>query len=146
MNVLVIFPEAKSVAVGYNMDNNGADMDISVRHPNLEQLQLAVDEITEKLREYDSLYDVSNNLDSASEELRFDLKPGAEQIGITLGQVMQQVRQAYYGDEVQRLPRAAQDVKVMVRYPRESRNSLESLKHFRVRTADWTRNPSYLIG
>lgn len=134
-------PEAKSVSVGYNMDSNGADMDISVRHPNLEQLQLAVDEITEKLREYNSLYDVSNNLDSASEELRFDLKPGAEQVGITLGQVMQQVRQAYYGDEVQRLPRASQDVKVMVRYPLESRNSLESLKHFRVRTADGRQVP-----
>ncbi|MFT4634477.1 MAG: multidrug efflux pump subunit AcrB [Arenicella sp.] len=129
-------PEAKSVSVGYNMDSNDADMDISVRHPNLDQLQLAVDEITEKLREYSSLYDISNNLDSASEELRFDLKPGAEQLGITLVQVMQQVRQAYFGDEVQRLPRASQDVKVMVRYPLESRNSLESLKNFRVRTAD----------
>jgi multidrug efflux pump subunit AcrB len=134
-------PEAKSVSVGYNVDSNGADMDISVRHPNLEQLQLAVDEITEKLREYNSLYDVSNNLDSSSEELRFDLKPGAEQIGITLNQVMQQVRQAYFGDEVQRLPRASQDVKVMVRYPLESRNSLESLKHFRVRTADGRQVP-----
>ena len=134
-------PEAKSVSVGYNIDSNGADLDISVRHPDLEQLQLAVDEITEKLREYSSLYDVSNNLDSASEELRFDLKPGAEQVGITLGQVMQQVRQAYYGDEVQRLPRASQDVKVMVRYPLESRNSLESLKHFRVRTSDGREVP-----
>lgn len=134
-------PEAKSVSVGYNMGNNGADMDISVRHPDLDQLQLAIDEITDKLRDYNSLYDVSNNLDSASEELRFDLKPGAEQIGITLGQVMQQVRQAYYGDEVQRLPRASQDVKVMVRYPLESRNSLESLKHFRVRTADGREVP-----
>jgi len=134
-------PEAKSVSVGYNIDSNGADMDISVRHPDLEQLQLAVDEITEKLREYSSLYDVSNNLDSASEELRFDLKPGAEQIGITLNQVMQQIRQAYFGDEVQRLPRASQDVKVMVRYPQESRNSLESLKHFRVRTADGRQVP-----
>jgi multidrug efflux pump subunit AcrB len=134
-------PEAKSVSVGYNMDSNGADLDISVRHPNLEQLQLAVDEISEKLRQYSSLYDVSNNLDSASEELRFDLKPGAEQVGITLGQVMQQVRQAYFGDEVQRLPRASQDVKVMVRYPQESRNSLESLKNFRVRTADGREVP-----
>ncbi len=134
-------PEAKSVSVGYNVDSDGADMDISVRHPNLDQLQLAVDEITEKLREYSSLYDVSNNLDSASEELRFDLKPGAEQVGITLNQVMQQVRQAYFGDEVQRLPRAAQDVKVMVRYPLESRNSLESLKHFRVRTDDGRQVP-----
>jgi len=54
---------------------------------------------------------------------------------------MQQIRQAYFGDEVQRLPRASQDVKVMVRYPQESRNSLESLKHFRVRTADGRQVP-----
>lgn len=134
-------PEAKNVTVGYNVDSNGADMDISVRHPDLAQLQLAVDEISEKLREFNSLYDVSNNLDSASEELRFDLKPGAQQTGITLGQVMQQVRQAYYGEEVQRLPRASQDVRVMVRYPLESRNSLESLKHFRVRTNDGREVP-----
>lgn len=134
-------PEAKAVSVGYSVDSNGADLDISVRHPDLQQLQLAVDEITDKLRDYSSLYDVSNNLDSASEELRFNLKPGAEQLGVTLAGVMQQVRQAYYGDEVQRLPRASQDVRVMVRYPRDSRNSLESLKHFRVRTADGREVP-----
>ncbi len=134
-------PEAKSVSVGYSIDSNGPDMDISVRHPDLDQLQLAVDEITDKLRSFPALYDVSNNLDSASEELRFDLKPGAEQLGLTLSQVMQQVRQAYYGDEVQRLPRAAQDVRVMVRYPKESRNSLESLKHFRVRMNDGRQVP-----
>ena len=134
-------PEAKNVRVGYSVDNDGPDVDISVRHPDLDQLQLAIDEITEKLRSFAMLYDVSNNLDSASEELRFDLKPGAEQVGLNLGQVMQQVRQAYFGEEVQRLPRDAQDVRVMVRYPRESRNSLESLKHFRVRTADGREVP-----
>ncbi|RBP51599.1 efflux RND transporter permease subunit [Arenicella xantha] len=134
-------PEAKSVSVGYSMDSNGPDLDISVRHPDLDQLQLAVDEITDKLRGFSSLYDVSNNLDSASEELRFQLKPGAEQLGVTLAQVMQQIRQAYYGDEVQRLPRASQDVRVMVRYPQASRNSLESLKHFRVRTNDGREVP-----
>lgn len=134
-------PEAKSVSVGYSIDSNGPDMDISVRHPDLDKLQLAVDEITEKLRGYSSLYDISNNLDSASEELRFDLKPGAEQLGLTLGQVMQQVRQAYYGEEAQRLPRASQDVRVMVRYPQASRNSLESLKHFRIRMNDGREVP-----
>ncbi len=134
-------PEAKKVRVGYSVDSDGPDIDISVRHPDLDQLQLAIDEITERLRGFSVLYDVSNNLDSASEELRFDLKPGAEQVGLNLGQVMRQVRQAYFGEEVQRLPRASQDVRVMVRYPRESRNSLESLKHFRVRTADGREVP-----
>jgi len=51
------------------------------------------------------------------------------------------VRQAYYGEEVQRLPRAGQDVKVMVHYPLESRRSIESLKNFRVRTADGRQVP-----
>jgi multidrug efflux pump subunit AcrB len=37
---------------------------------------------------------------------------------------------------VQRLPRAGQDVKVMVHYPLESRRSIESLKNFRLRTAE----------
>jgi len=133
--------ESKEVRVGYSNNRQGPDLDISVRHPDLDQLQLAVEEITEKLRGFSSLYDVSNNLDSASEELRFQLKPGAEQLGLTLGQVMQQVRQAYHGDEVQRLPRASQDVRVMVRYPSESRNSLESLKHFRIRMADGRQVP-----
>jgi len=132
-------PEAKNVSVGYSVDNDGPDVDISVRHPDLTQLQLAIDEITDKLRGFSAIYDVSNNLDSASEELRFDLKPGAEQVGLNLSQVMRQVRQAYF--EVQRLPRATQDVKVMVRYPSESRNSLESLKHFRVRTVDGREVP-----
>ncbi|MFT5572666.1 MAG: multidrug efflux pump subunit AcrB [Cryomorphaceae bacterium] len=134
-------PEAESVTVGYSLDNDGPDMDISVRHPDLDQLQLAVDELTERLRDFSSLYDVSDNLNSAGEELRFELKPGAEQLGLTLGQVMRQVRQAYYGDEVQRLPRASQDVRVMVRYPLASRNSLESLKHFRVRMNDGREVP-----
>ncbi len=134
-------PEAKNVRVGYSVDSEGPGLDISIRHPDLDQLQLAIDEITNKLRTFTALYDVSNNLDSASEELRFDLKPGAEQLGVNLSQVMRQVRQAYFGEEVQRLPREAQDVRVMVRYPKESRSNLESLKHFRVRMGDGREVP-----
>ena len=134
-------PEAKNVSVGYSIDNNGPDMDISVRHPDLSQLQLAIDEITDKLRSFPALYDVSNNLETAGEEVRFALRPSAEQLGISLAEVMTQVRQAYFGEEVQRLPRAGQDVKVMLRYPKESRDSLESLKHFRVQVADGRQLP-----
>jgi multidrug efflux pump subunit AcrB len=93
------------------------------------------------LRTYSALYDIRNNLESASDEIRIVLKPGAHKLGLTLGDVTRQVRQAYYGEEVQRLPRAGQDVRVMVHYPIESRRSIESLKHFRVRTADGREVP-----
>lgn len=133
--------DAKQISVQYSFQDNDPDFQISVRHPNLEQLQLAVAELRERLRNFSALYDISDSFETASEEMRFDLKPGAAQLGLTLGQVMRQVRQAYYGEEVQRLPREGQDVKVMVRYPLESRQSLESLKHFRIRLNDGRQVP-----
>jgi multidrug efflux pump subunit AcrB len=69
------------------------------------------------------------------------LKPGTTKLGLTLAEVNRQVRQAYFGEEVQRLPRMGQDVKVKVRYPVESRRSIESLKNFRVRMPDGREMP-----
>lgn len=134
-------PDAKQVTVSYEDGENNPGFELSVRHPDLGLLRNAVADIEVKLREYDTLYDVRNNLDSASEEIRLTLKPGAEKLGLTLSEVSRQVRQAYFGEEVQRLPRDGQDVKVMVRYPVSSRRSIESLQHFRVRTTDGREVP-----
>jgi multidrug efflux pump subunit AcrB len=134
-------PDAKEVSVEYTHNNGGPDFELSIRHSDLDVLRQAVGEVEEKLRSFASIYDVRNNLESASEEIRIILKPGAHKLGLTLSDVTRQVRQAYYGEEVQRLPREGQDVKVMVHYPMESRRSIESLKHFRVRTADGREVP-----
>ena len=134
--------EAKQVSVSYtDGGGNNPDLDISVRHPDLDTLRIAVAELRDRVRQFSALTDVTDSMESASEELRFTLKPGAEMLGLTLGSVMLQVRQAYYGEEVQRLPRNGQDVRVMVRYPLESRKSLESLKNFRIRTSDGREVP-----
>ena len=134
-------PDAKQITVVYEDGNNDPDFELSVRHPDLDILREAVADLEAKLREYDTLYDIRNNLDSASEEIRLTLKPGAEKLGLTLSDVSRQVRQAYFGEEVQRVPREGQDVKVMVRYPVSSRRSIESLQGFRVRTADGREVP-----
>jgi len=134
-------PDAKEVSVDYTTGNNDPGFELSVRHPDLDVLRVAVSELEQRLHTYDALYDIHNNLESASDEIRINLKPGAHKLGLTLGDVTRQVRQAYYGEEVQRLPREGQDVKVMVHYPLESRRSIESLKHFRVRTADGREVP-----
>ncbi len=134
-------PDAKEVSVDYTQNNGDPGFELSVRHPDLDVLRSAVNELEDQLRTYDALYDVRNNLESASEEIRITLKPGAHKLGLTLSDVTRQVRQAYYGEEVQRLPRNGQDVRVMVHYPIESRQSIESLKHFRVRTADGREVP-----
>lgn len=134
-------PDAKEVTVRYSSNDNDPGFELSIRHPDLDLLRDAVAELEDQLRTYDALYDVRNNLEGASEEIQIELKPGVEKLGLTLADVTRQVRQAYYGEEAQRIPREGQDVKVMVRYPRDSRRSIESLKHFRVRTADGNEVP-----
>jgi multidrug efflux pump subunit AcrB len=134
-------PDAKEVSIRYTRNDGGPGFELSVRHHDLDVLRLAVNDLETRLRTFESLYDVRNNLESASEEIQIVLKPGAHKLGLTMSDVTRQVRQAYYGEEVQRLPRDGQDVKVMVHYPIESRRSIESLKHFRVRTADGREVP-----
>jgi multidrug efflux pump subunit AcrB len=134
-------PDAREVSVQYTQGNNDPDFELSIRHPDLDVLRTATADVENQLRTYESIYDVRNNLEGASEEIRLTMKPGTAKLGLTLADVNRQVRQAYFGEEVQRLPRDGQDVKVKVRYPQESRESIESLKNFRVRTNDGRELP-----
>jgi multidrug efflux pump subunit AcrB len=134
-------PDAKEVSVQYTQNDDGPGFELSIRHPDLDTLRDATYELEDQLRSYASLYDVRNDLEGASEEIRLTLKPGTTKLGLTLAEVNRQVRQAYFGEEVQRLPRSGQDVKVKVRYPVETRRSIESLKNFRVRTPDGRQLP-----
>jgi len=134
-------PDAREVSVQYTQNNNDPDFELSIRHPDLDVLRAATADLENQLRTYETMYDVRNNLEGASEEIRLTMKPGTVKLGLTLADVNRQVRQAYFGEEVQRLPRNGQDVRVKVRYPLESRQSIESLKNFRVRTNDGRELP-----
>jgi len=134
-------PDAREVSVNYTQGNNDPDFELSIRHPDLDVLRAATADVETQLRTYETIYDVRNNLEGASEEIRLTMKPGTAKLGLTLADVNRQVRQAYFGEEVQRLPRDGQDVKVKVRYPLASRQSIESLKNFRVRTIDGRELP-----
>jgi multidrug efflux pump subunit AcrB len=134
-------PDAKEVSVQYQQGNNDPGYELSIRHPDLDLLRAATNELEDQLRTYENLYDVRNNLEGASEEIRLTLKPGTTKLGLTLADINRQVRQAYFGEEVQRVPRNGQDVRVKVRYPVESRRSIESLNNFFVRTADGRELP-----
>jgi len=46
------------------------------------------------------------------------------------------VRQGFYGDAAQRIQRGRDDVRVMVRYPRDERRSLADLRNMRIRLPD----------
>lgn len=127
-------PDAEDVTVGYTMNEGGPDFTFGVEADDLNELRLATIDIQNYLRTLPGLYDVRNSLQSETPELQIVMKPGAERFGLTLGEVSRQVRQAFYGEEVQRLPRDGQDVRVMVRYPASARESLTTIDTMRIRT------------
>ena len=134
-------PDADNIEVNYAMNNQGPQLSYLLRHRDLDVLRQASSDLQEKLYGYDGTFYVRDNLRGETDELHIQLLPGAEKLGVTLAEVSRQVRQAYYGEEVQRLPRENGDVRVMVKYPKEQRRNLESLNNFRVRTNDGRELP-----
>lgn len=134
-------PDAEEINVTYTISDNGPELSFGIEAEDLEDLRLATLDVQNYLKSLPGVYDVRNNLQSATPELQIELKRGAERFGLTLAEVSRQVRQAYYGEEVQRLPREGQDVRVMVRYPAEARSSLASIEAMRIRTSDGREVP-----
>ena len=138
-------PDAEKIKVDYTNNNNGPALQYVLNSTDMEALTRASDALMARLRSYDGVHNVANDTQSATDEVRFTLKPGAETLGITIADVARQVRQGFYGDEVQRLPRDGKDVRVFVRYPRKDRESLDFLKKIRIRTPDGREVPLYSV-
>ena len=134
-------PDADEIQVNYTLNNAESTITFELRNRDLDLLRAASAELQTHLRTYQGTFFVRDSLRGEADEIHMQLRPGAEKLGITLQQVSRQVRQAYYGEEVQRLPRENGDVKVMVKYPSTLRNSLGSLDHFLVRTTDGREVP-----
>ncbi len=128
-------PDAEQYSVYFN-SNRDADVEFTVTHNDYPALSQAVEQLKTQLRTYTVVSNVRDNLANAGQELQINLKPGAKRYGLTLGEISRQVRQAYFGEEIQRLPRDGSDIKVMLRFPELSRRSLDSLADFRVSTND----------
>ena len=134
-------PDADEIEISYTIDQETPGVSYVLRHRDREVLRTAGNELKAQLQSYDGTYFVRDNLQGQTDELHMTLRPGAEKLGISLADVSRQVRQAYYGEEVQRLPRENGDVRVMVKYPKSLRESLNSLRNFRVRTEDGREVP-----
>ena len=105
------------------------------------ELEAAAEELVTHLRGYDGTYEVESSLVSGNRELRLSITPEAEALGLTLGDLARQVREAFYGAEAQRIQRGTNEVKVMVRYPQAERRSVGDLERMWIRAPDGTEVP-----
>ncbi|MEZ7492656.1 efflux RND transporter permease subunit [Pseudoalteromonas distincta] len=88
----------------------------------------------ELLQQQEGLFDISSTIDPASKEVQMSLKPVAYDLDLDLASIANQVGASFYGGEAQRVIRRGEEVRVMVRYPKLTREAFSSLKHAVVTT------------
>lgn len=113
----------------------GMPVDFRLSGQEQESLEMAAAEVVSRLKQYDAVVDVSSSSTYGKKEIRLSLKPLAENIGLSLREVGRQVRQAFYGEEVQRIQRGRDELKVWLRFPAAQRESLAELDNMWISTA-----------
>ena len=127
-------PEAVDINFNMSMMTPGDDIDIQLAGPNTDDLRAAAADVKRRLAEYAGVFEISDSFRAGKEEMQLRIRPAAETLGLTLQDLGRQVRQAFYGEEAQRIQRGRDDIRVMVRYPQDERRSLGDLENMRVRT------------
>lgn len=128
-------PDAENLSYGVRTPF-GKPVSVSLFGNDLHQLEMAKTELKAQMSGLKDIADIITSDQKGYKEIDIELNDKAKQLGLTLADVMRQVRQGFFGHEVQRLQRGEDEVKVWVRYADEGRTSLDDLGKMRIRTAD----------
>ena len=134
-------PYLKELKMNFSLNFPGADIEINLMARDKAIVAAASTALQERLRRYPGATEVSDSSRAPRDELNFDLRPEAEALGLTVADVGRQIRQGFFGEEVQRLLRGREEVRVVVRYDEQSRESENSLSGINIRTSDGAAVP-----
>lgn len=127
-------PGAKELTFRAEIGRGGSPLDVRLIGEDFDELRAVGEKVKDRLGTYPGVFDVTDSFESGKQQITLELKPQAELLGLTLEALARQVRQAYFGFEVQRIQRGRDEVRVYVRYPLAERASIESLEQMRIRT------------
>lgn len=119
----------------------GMPVSIALRADDLDRVREVVEVLKQSLKELSDLKDISDNDPEGIREVTIKLKEKAYLLGLSVQDIIGQVRQGYFGGEIQRLQRGLDEVKVWVRYDQEGRSTVSGLKDMYIRTATGSQFP-----
>ena len=134
-------PEATELTFTSSLFSAGDPINIQLTGPDYAELRAAAEKLKSKLAEYPGVLDIADSFRPGKKEVKLALTEEARLLGLTMSDLARQARQAFYGEEAQRIQRGRDDVKVMVRYPESERRSLNNLETMRIRTPEGSEVP-----
>lgn len=140
-------PIPDAVKLRFDADNysTGAPIAYQLRGDDVDELRRAAEELKAELSRFDGVFDISDSFRSGKQEVQLALLPEARNLGLTLSDLANQVRGAFYGAEAQRIQRGQDDVRVMVRFPEAERKSIGNLEDMYIRTPSGSQVPFYSV-
>ncbi|MGB2129611.1 MAG: efflux RND transporter permease subunit [Flavicella sp.] len=125
---------AENVTFGSGGNFGGSPVSVSLLSNNIKELKEAKKILKEELSKNPVLKDVLDNDPQGIKEIKVKLNDKAYFLGLTLRDVMGQVRTGFFGFQVQRFLRGRDEIRVWVRYPLEERSSMRNLDNMRINT------------
>jgi len=124
-------PGLKSITIQDDVNGSGGDGEFGylLYGPDVETLNKAGLQFIAMLQQEKGLFDISSTIDPASKEVQLSLLPVAYDLGLDLATIANQVGASFYGGEAQRVIRNGEEIRVMVRYPKLTREAFASLKY-----------------
>ncbi|MGD8724091.1 MAG: efflux RND transporter permease subunit, partial [Desulfobacterales bacterium] len=119
----------------------GASISVELSHRRIDVLEKASAELAAALGFFPSVTDIDDGFSPGKQQIDFRIKPEGRSLGLRSREVARQVRHAFYGAEALRQQRGRNEVKVMVRLPKEERVSEYNLEQMILRTSAGTEVP-----
>ncbi len=135
-------PEAEKLTVGGFM-RFGKPVSVRLLGKDMDELVAAKEFLKSELKNISDLKDINDDISVGKREINIRLNQQAYVLGLTHDEITKQIRQGFFGEEVQRLQKGSDEVKVWVRYPSRGRVSIGQLERMKVK--DYKKNTEYPI-
>ncbi|MGO4892436.1 efflux RND transporter permease subunit [Flavobacterium sp. W21_SRS_FM6] len=127
-------PGAESLTYRAEIGRSSDPIDIQLSANSLDTLQEVAQLIKARLATYPTVFDIADSMSDGKQELQIELSEQGLALGLNRVQVSTQIRNSFFGAQVQRIQRGRDDVRVMVRLPIEERRSLSDLQDMLIAT------------
>jgi len=130
--VTIFFISAAVIVGGFSF--GGTPIAVRFQSSDYQALIRAKDLLKDELRQIAGVKDIRDDTPLGNNEFVVTLKPKGQALGFTVRDLTSQLRQGFYGDEVMRLQKGRDEVKVWVRFPKQDRVSIAQIENLKVRT------------
>ena len=133
-NLIGPIPGAESITFRAEIGRSSDPINVQFKGSSLETLKEVTDKVKVRLATYPTVFDIADSLSDGKQELQIELTEQGKALGLTRVSISNQVRQSFFGAQVQRIQRGRDDVRVMVRLPLDERRTMADLEDILVIT------------